>query len=219
MCEKFARICHICEEFVRIFHMCDKYVRILHNVWQIRSNVKVQRICHKCENFERICHTWRICATFSQTWQIRVNPLLLWRTRTNFSDVTNTCESFTSVKDSHESFTSAIGSHDMSDKFIEKSICNAFISRPPTPQAQHCVVKRNMLRRHPVVLKETRTESGRHEGECHGWTGIYSVPALNMKNRGVSGNPLFIVPINVSLIWSQILNYTAEIHFVPEQGW
>ena len=42
---------------IRIFHMCDKYMQILHTMWQIHSNVKVKRICHKCEKFERMCHT------------------------------------------------------------------------------------------------------------------------------------------------------------------
>ena len=44
-----------------------------------------------------------------------------------FTVVTKTCESFTSVKDSHECFTSVIRTHDMCDKFIQKSMCNAFI--------------------------------------------------------------------------------------------
>ena len=37
--------------------------------------------------------------------------------------------------------------------------------------------------------------------------------------QGMSDSSLFILLINVSLIWSQILNYIAEIHFIPEQGW
>ena len=44
-----------------------------------------------------------------------------------FSDVTNTCKSCTSAKDSYEFFKSIIRNHDMCDKFIKKSICNAFI--------------------------------------------------------------------------------------------
>ena len=79
----------------------------------------------------------------------------------------------------------------------------------PPRSPQHCVVKRNMLRRHPVVLKETRTESGGHEGECHGWTGIYSFPALNMKTRGMSCNPLFIFPINE---WESNLKPDSQLY-------
>ena len=44
-----------------------------------------------------------------------------------FTDVTNMYHSFTYVKESHEFFTSVISSHDMCDKFIKKSIYNAFI--------------------------------------------------------------------------------------------
>ena len=82
--------------------------------------------------------------------------------------MTNTCESFTSVKDSHESFTFVIRTLDMCDKFIKRVFVMRSYHGRLSPKAQHCVVKRNSLRRHPVVLKETRTESGGHEGECHG---------------------------------------------------
>ena len=97
------------------------------------------------------------------------------------------CEKYvltlSSVKDSHEFFrcdkyvrilhfcerlTFVIRMLDMCDKFIKKSICNAFISRPPISLNTTLCREKYMFRRHPVVLKETRTESGGHEGECHG---------------------------------------------------
>ena len=43
----------------------------------------------------------------------------------------------------------------MCDKFIKKSICNAFIFTAAYLPKHNTVVKRKMLRRHPVVLKET----------------------------------------------------------------
>ena len=101
------------------------------HLWQLRSNVKVKRICHMCEKFERICRTceefvrlFHRCekyvltlasvkdARIFQMWQIRANPSLLWKTRTNLSHF-------------------VIRTLDMCDIFIKKSICNAFISRPP----------------------------------------------------------------------------------------
>ena len=61
------------------------------------SHVKVKRICHKVEKFERICHT---CEELVR---------IFYR-----------CYKY-------EFFTSVIRMHDMCDKFIKKSICNAFI--------------------------------------------------------------------------------------------
>ena len=46
------------------------------------------------------------------------------------------------------------------DKFIKKSIYNAFIfTAAYLPKHNKCVVKRKMLRRHPVVLKKTRNRA------------------------------------------------------------
>ena len=80
-----------------------------------------------CEKFERICRT---CEEFVRLFH-RCEKYVLNLASVKDSDVTNTCESFISVKDSHESFTFVIRTLDMCDKFIKKSICNAFISRPP----------------------------------------------------------------------------------------
>ena len=74
------------------------------HLWQLRSNVKVKRICHVWTIWTYLSHMWRICAPFSQMWEIRVNPhlceglarifqmwqiranpSLLWNTRTNLS--------------------------------------------------------------------------------------------------------------------------------------
>ena len=103
--------------------------------------MKVKRICQKCEKFECFCHTYR------------KNPCEF------FTDVTNTYDSFTSVKDSHEFFTSVIRSHDMCDKFIKKSIYNAFIFAAAYLPKHNNVLRKEMLRRHPVVLKETRNRA------------------------------------------------------------
>ena len=65
-----------------------------------------------CEKFERICRT---CEEFVRLYH-RCEKYVL---------------TLASVKDSHESFTFLIRTLDMCDIFIKKSICNAFISRPP----------------------------------------------------------------------------------------
>ena len=79
-----------------------------------------------------LSHLWKIRANFSQMWQIRAKPLLLWRTRTNVSHlqyVRMTC-----------------------DKLIKRVVVMLSYSRPLTSL-------RKMLRRHPVVLKETRNRA------------------------------------------------------------
>ena len=43
----------------------------------------------------------------------------------------------------------------MCDKFIKKSICNAFMLTTAYLPKHNTTVKTKMLRRHPVVLKET----------------------------------------------------------------
>ena len=192
---------------IRIFHVWQIRANSSH-VWQIRSNVKVKRICQMCGKLERICHT---CEEFVRLFHRCDKYVLIPRLCEGLARIFQRWQ----MRIFHICNTYAwrvINSYKR--VFVMRSYHGCL-----SPLAQHCVVKRKMLRRHPVVLKETMTESGGHEGECHGWTGIYSVPVLNMKIRGMSGNPLFIFPINESLIWSQIVNYTAEIHFVPEQGW
>ena len=194
------------------FHMCDKYVR-------------TERIFHMCDKYVRILHT---CDRFVRMWKsnesvisVKISNVFVTNVKNScecFTDVTNTCESLTSVKDSHEFFTSVIRTHDMCDKFIKRSICNAFIFTAAYLPKHNTVLWKEKCWG-DILLFIRRLGIGRIRRWVSRLNRNLFCPSVKHEKSGNVRQPFIHFPINVSLIWSQVLNYTAEIHFVPDQGW
>ena len=55
-----------------------------------------------------------------------------------------------------------------------------------------------------------------HEGECLDLTGIYSVPASNIQNRGMQFNPLFIVSCKCVFDWKPESLFYSRYLISPE---
>ena len=147
------------------------------------------------KNSNYLSHLWRIRTNFSQVWQIHANPSLLWRTRTIFS-------------------TAVIRTHDVCDKFIKKSICNAFIFTAVY------LPKHNTVLWKEKCWGDIRFFLRRHIGRTRRWVSRLNrslfCPSVKHEKSGNVRQPFIHFPINGSLIWRQILNYTAEIQLDTE---
>ena len=155
-------------------------------MWQIRSNVKVKRVCHKCEKFEPICHT---CVE-----SVRIF---------------HSCDKYVRMKDSHEFFTSVIRTHDMCDKFIKISICNAFIFTAAYHPKHNIVLwKEKCWGYIRLILRSLGI------GRIRRWVSrlnrnLFCVSVKHEKSGNVR-QPFIHFPINVSLILKPDSQYNKE---------
>ena len=171
--------------------MSDQYVRILHTS-------------------DRFVRMWK---SNESVISVKISNLFVTPVKNScefFTAVTNTCESFTSVKDSHEFFTFVIRTHGMCDKIIIKSTCNAFIFTAAY-HPKHNTVFWKEKRWGNIWLFLSRLGIGR----TRMWVArlnrnLFCLSVKHEKSWNVR-QPFIHFPINVSLIWSQILNITRKI--------
>ena len=148
----------------------------------------------ECESQTNLSQAWKIRAYLSHLWRIRANCSQMWQIHTKPS------------------------LHSKCDTFIKKRICNTFIfTAAYFPKRNIVLWKEKCWGDIRLFLRRLRI--GRTRMGVSRLNRNLFCPSVKLEQSGNVRQPFIHFPVNVSLIWSQILSYAAEIHFVPEQGW
>ena len=148
-----------------------------------------------------LSHLWRIRSNFSHLWQISANSSHVWQIRSNVKvkRICHKCEKFERICHTCEEFVRIFP---RCDKYV-------------TPEHNTALWKEKCWGDIRLFLR--RLGIGRTRRWVSRLNQNLFCPSVKYKKLGNVRHPSIHFPINVSLTWSQVLNYTAKICFTKSE--